>query len=106
MVPDLFFPCVAKSLMPGVLFPQSLSGADFSECLHTVFRLRGFGFLMEEQDTIGVADVCRPLVAILLLPVPSKTSPAQSKRFQEAVSSAAFCEVFHGGERARRYIWD
>lgn len=106
MSPDLFFPCVAKSLMPGVLFPPSLSGAGFSECLHTVFRLHGFGFLTEEQDTIGVVNVCLPLVAILLFPVPLKTSPAQSKRFQEAVSSAAFCEVFHGGECARRYIWD
>lgn len=66
MVPDLFFPCAAKSLMPGELCPQSLSGADFSECLHTVFRLHGFGFLTEEQGTIGVVNVCRPLVAILL----------------------------------------
>lgn len=53
-----------------------------------------------------MANVCLPLVAVLLFPVPSKTSPAQSKRFQEAVSSAAFCEVLHRGERARWYIWD
>lgn len=60
-------------------FHLGLSAADFSESLHTGLRLRGFGFLTEEQGTHGVVNVCMPLEVILVFP---KTPLAQPKSFR------------------------